>query len=188
VQLSANARQQLRRNLRAAQRLGELRCEAADSVATALDWFDALKALHVASWEERGRPHSFRYPFAEAFHKALIARGVPEGSVVMLRISAGTILLGYLYNFRRAGTAYAYQSGFDYRHEELRPGYISHVLAMAMSAGEGANRYDFMAGDNQLKRSLATARYAMYSHRFGKTTPGLRLEDAARSVRDRLSL
>ncbi len=187
-QLSTNTRQQLRRSLRACGALGELRCEAAESVETALGWFDALKRLHVVSWEARGRPHAFRHSFAEAFHKALIAQGVPEGSVQVLRISAGTTVLGYLYNFRHTRTVSAYQSGFDYRLEKLRPGYVSHLLAMVMNAEKGANRYDFLAGDNQLKRSLGPGRYAISSHRLAKPRLGLRIGSTAKSLRKRLGL
>jgi CelD/BcsL family acetyltransferase involved in cellulose biosynthesis len=183
---SANTRQQLRRSLRACEAMGALRCEVADSVETALAWFDAMKALHVASWEERGKPHAFRYPFVEIFHRALIARGVLDGSIRMLRISAGVASLAYLYNFRRGETVCAYQSGFDYGREELRPGYVSHLLAMAMSVAEGATRYDFLAGDNQLKQSLGSNRYAMRSHRFAMPVLALRVEHGARQVWHRL--
>jgi CelD/BcsL family acetyltransferase involved in cellulose biosynthesis len=180
--LSANTRQQMRRSLRACEALGALRCESSESVGTALAWFGALKAFHMASWARRGKPHGFRYPFAEQFHRALIGRGVPDGSVQLLRISAGTTALGYLYNFRRGGTVLAYQSGFDDALGALRPGYVSHVLALAASAAGGAARYDFLAGENQLKHSLGSERYALFSHRIAKPRLGLRLEAIARST------
>ena len=43
--LSGNSRQQLRRNLRAWEQAGPLRCERADTAETALLWFEALKQL-----------------------------------------------------------------------------------------------------------------------------------------------
>jgi CelD/BcsL family acetyltransferase involved in cellulose biosynthesis len=180
--LSANARQQLRRNLRDCAGLGELRCESAPTVERALGWFDALKALHIASWSRRGKSHAFRFPFFETFHRALIAAGVPHGSVQMLRISAGSRPLGYLYNFRRGDRVFAYQSGFDDSLHNLRPGYVCHALAMAASGGEGARTYDFLAGDNRLKRSLGRDRYAMNSICIGKLRPALELESAVRSL------
>lgn len=186
TRVSANTRQQLRRSLRCCEALGRLRCELAPTVDAALAWFAALKALHVETWQARGQAHAFRYPFWETFHRALIARGIPDGSVQLLRISAGGTPLGYLYNFQRGGTVYAYQSGFDYGRAELKPGYISHLLAMAKSAQDGATCYDFLAGDNRLKRSLASDRYAIVTHRFTKRTTALRIEAAARALHERL--
>jgi CelD/BcsL family acetyltransferase involved in cellulose biosynthesis len=59
---------------------------------------------------------------------------------------------------------------------------------MAVCAGDGATRYDFLAGDNQLKRSLGREHYALYSHRFAKPTLGLRIEAGFRSARNRFGL
>lgn len=174
--LSSNARQQLRRSLRDCEALGELGFETAGSVEEALDWFDRLKALHIDSWTKRGKPHAFRYPFFEAFHRALIRSGAAEGSVQLHRISVGPNLLGYLYNFRRNGVVSAYQSGFNRSMNHLRPGYVSHALAMAASTREGARTYDFLAGDNRLKSSLGEEHYDMRAHRFGRPTAALRIE------------
>jgi len=72
--LSANARQQLRRTFRYFERFGPLRLSAAATVGEALAFFTAMKALHCASWERRGRPHSFTGEFFEPFHRLLIER------------------------------------------------------------------------------------------------------------------
>lgn len=178
--LSSNARRQLRRSLRQCEALGELRCEVAGSVEEGLNWFGELKTLHIESWTRRGRPHAFRYPFFEMFHRALIEKGVPEGSVSLLRLSAGKHILGYLHNFRWGGCVFAYQSGFSASMSGLRPGYVSHVLAMRASADAGAQIYDFLAGDNRLKRSFASETYQMRALRFDKPERALRLESAVR--------
>jgi CelD/BcsL family acetyltransferase involved in cellulose biosynthesis len=59
---------------------------------------------------------------------------------------------------------------------------------MVASAAAGATRYDFLAGDNQLKRSLGRERYALYSHRFANPKLGLRVEAGFRSARKRFGL
>ncbi len=183
AQLSRNARQQLRRNLRDIAQLGELRFEAAESTAAALVWFDRLKALHTSSWTRRGKPHAFRYPFFESFHRALIGAGQPEGTVELLRLSAGDRPVGYLYNFHQQDRTYAYQSGFDDAFANLRPGYVAHALAMARAAARGATRYDFLAGDNRLKRTLGRHAYTMRWHRFGRPKPGLTVEWAVKALK-----
>ena len=110
--LSANARQQLRRALRNFERHGPLHLSAATTPAEALQFFGALKALHCASWERRGKPHAFTGPFFEPFHRRLIESCFDEGGLQLLRASAGDRVIGYLYNFRLGSRIYAYQSGF----------------------------------------------------------------------------
>ncbi|HEX4081206.1 MAG TPA: GNAT family N-acetyltransferase [Rhizomicrobium sp.] len=188
ARLSANSRQQLRRNFRDCEALGPLRIEVATSVVEALAWFTELKALHVASWTRRGRRHAFHFPFFEIFHRALIDADTPEGRVRMRRISAGAHVLGYLYDFRRQGHVCAYQSGFGGVFADLRPGYVSHLLAMEQDAREGMQTYDFLGGENRLKTSLKTERYDLCSYRFARPGPGLFLESAARATRKRFGV
>ena len=69
--LSANARQQLRRALRYFERFGPLRLARRQRVAEALAFFDAMKALHCASWERRGRA---------AFLYRRVLRAVPSAA------------------------------------------------------------------------------------------------------------
>lgn len=183
---SGNTRQQLRRNLRGWAELGPPSIEIAPSVESALAWFDEMKMLHIRYWTGKGRQHAFHYPFFETFHRALIAVGVLDGGVRMRRISAGSNVLGYLYDYHWRGTTYAYQSGFDDARPDLRPGYVSHLLAMEQDGRQGARSYDFLGGDNQLKRSLGKERYLLTSHRLGKAIPRLCLEAAVKSLRDRL--
>jgi CelD/BcsL family acetyltransferase involved in cellulose biosynthesis len=128
-------------------------------VETALSYFDELKVFHINSWGRRGKPHAFRYPFFERFHRELIKIGVPKGEIQLLKISAGTRAIGYLYNFRRCKKIYAYQSGFEFSTPHLRPGYVSHALAMRSNAERGEQIYDFLGGDNPLKRSFADDHY-----------------------------
>jgi hypothetical protein len=125
---------------------------------------------------------SFRYPFFETFHLALIERAFSGRSVQLLRISAGDHALAHLYSFRRGDRISAYQSGLDDSKRGLRPGYVSQLLAMALSAGEGATRHEFLAGDNQLKRSLGAGALRLYSHRFQAPSLGLRIEAGFRSA------
>jgi CelD/BcsL family acetyltransferase involved in cellulose biosynthesis len=176
----------LRRNLRDCEALGPLRIEAATSAGEALAWLAELKALHVASWTRRGRRHAFHHPFFEAFHRALIETGAADGSVQLRRVSAGGAVLGYLYDFRRNGHIYAYQSGFDDSRADLRPGYVAHLLAIEQCARNGDRIYDFLGGDNRLKRSFADLTYRLATHRFGLPIAGLKIEAAARHAISRL--
>ena len=154
--LSANARQQLRRAMRHFERSGPLRLVEAAASAQALAFFAALKALHCASWERRGRRHAFAEPFFEQFHRLLIERSFAAGAAQLLEIRAGERIIGYLYNLRLGDRVHAYQSGFDDADRRERPGVVSHALAIRHAYRSGARIYDFMAGRNRLKESFAT--------------------------------
>ncbi|HKO08641.1 MAG TPA: GNAT family N-acetyltransferase [Alphaproteobacteria bacterium] len=182
--LSANSRQQLRRAMRAFKAHGPLAIEEARTPETALRFFDGLKALHVRSWTRRARPHAFANPFFERFHRALIGHGASQADVQLLRVTAGTFLIGFLYNFRRGGCVYAYQSGLEDSDARLRPGYVAHALAIEHNYAAGEKVYDFMAGANRLKQSFATERYMMEWHVFQRSLLRFQAEELARGARD----
>ncbi len=157
--LSANARQQVRRSDRRYAALGRIAVRRADTLAEALAFLDALAALHQASWTARGQPGAFANPIFRRFHRELLARAVPRGEADLLRIAAGDAVIGFLYNFRHRGRVLAYQSGFDYpgapRH--AKPGLTCHHAAIELARRDGLRAYDFLAGGDRYKTSLANA-------------------------------
>ncbi|HEY1614614.1 MAG TPA: GNAT family N-acetyltransferase [Rhizomicrobium sp.] len=184
--LSSNSRQQLRRSIRACEGLGMLRIEAARSTDQALFWFGELKMLHVRHWTNQRKSHAFENAFFEYFHVALIEAGIATGRVNVRKISAGLQVLGYLYDFMSDGRISAYQSGFNDDWRKLRPGYVAHALAMEQVAAAGCHEYDFLAGDNRLKRSFASRTYELGWHCFRRPSALVWLESAAiRAIRQR---
>jgi CelD/BcsL family acetyltransferase involved in cellulose biosynthesis len=181
--LSANARQQLRRSFRQFERSGPLQLSQARTAAEALDFFSGLKTLHCASWGRRGKPHAFTGAFFEPFHRLLIERTLGEGGVQLLRAAAGERVIGYLYNFRMGGRIYAYQSGFAEAGRGERPGIVTHALAIRHALREGADVYDFMAGRNRLKESLANRCEPMLWQVFQQPRLAFRLEHLGRRVK-----
>ena len=157
--LSANTRQQLRRSGRAYAAIGPPGLRRAATLDEALDFLDALAALHQAAWAARGQPGAFARPGFMRFHRELLARAMPRGEADLLRVTAGDHVVGYLYNFRHRGRVLAYQSGFAYagapRHG--KPGLTCHHAAIAQARRDGMTRYDFLAGGDRYKTSLANA-------------------------------
>jgi CelD/BcsL family acetyltransferase involved in cellulose biosynthesis len=180
--LSRNSRQQLRRSMRAYERKGPLSIEFARDTQTALTFFAQMRALHIRSWTRRENRHAFSNPFFETFHRALVRSGVANGTVDLLRVSAGDQAIGYLYNFRHNGTVSSYQSGFDDVDRQFRPGYVCHALAIAHYAAAGMSSYDFLGGTNQLKESFGPQRYELCRYRLHKKTPVFRADILARRV------
>jgi CelD/BcsL family acetyltransferase involved in cellulose biosynthesis len=142
-----------------------------------------MKVLHCASWERRGKPHSFTGEFFEPFHQLLIERSFAQGGTQLLRAFAGDRVIGYLYNFRLGNRIYAYQSGFDDADRRERPGIVTHALAIRHAFRSGARVYDFMAGRNRLKESFATRCEPMFWQVIQQPRLAFRLEHLARRVK-----
>ena len=184
--LSSNARQQLRRAVRYFERLGRLELKQATTLAEAHAFFAALKELHSASWEMRGKPHSFTGAFFEPFHRLLIDRSFSGGAIELLQATAGARVIGYLYNFRLDDHVYAYQSGFAYGDQSARPGAVTHALAVRNAYRSGAAVYDFLAGHNRLKAGFSTRCEPMFWQIIQQPRLAFRLEHLARRVKHRV--
>jgi CelD/BcsL family acetyltransferase involved in cellulose biosynthesis len=178
--LSRNSRQQLRRSMRDYERDAPLAIDVARDPGTAFEYFAQMKDLHVRSWTRRGRRHAFASPFFETFHRALIKAGIEEGVVDLMRVTCGSRVLGYLYNFRRNGKVFSYQSGFDDAELTMRPGYVCHAIAISYYAAAGMSHYDFLAEANRLKQSFGTESYELSWSRVRRSTPKFRAEALVR--------
>lgn len=154
--LGDNTRSALRRSLRLYGRTGAPVLRRAASVEEALSHYEALKRLHTERWEARGKPGAFASPRIDAFHRRLIARGTGSGAVQLCRIAAGSTEIGYLYNVAWGNWIHNYQSGFHYTADNrLKPGMVSHYLAIEAALAEGKAAYDLMAGETPYKPRLA---------------------------------
>ena len=182
--LSANTRRQVRRAMAMyEEHYGPLRLDVAGDVAEALAFFHAAGELHQARWEPRGKPGAFAYPFYVRFHERLITEGLPEGVVELVRVCAGEVPIGYLYNFLYRGRVYYYFSGFRYEADNrLKPGLVSHTLCIERHLARGMDVYDFMAGDNRYKTSLGQPGPKMIAVAIERPTALLQLESRLRHI------
>jgi CelD/BcsL family acetyltransferase involved in cellulose biosynthesis len=160
--LSGNSRYQIRRSMREYEKSGPLSITAAESVPQAFDFFERLIELHQAYWNARGKAGAFATEFARRFHESLIRTQLEPGHVQLLRIAAGDEPIGYLYNFAHRGAIASYQSGFRYSDDaKLKPGLVSHALAIQSALASGAHSYDLLMGRQQYKEMLSTRRGEM---------------------------
>jgi hypothetical protein len=182
--LSRNSRYQIRRALRLYEARGPVTAVAARDAAEAQRFLIELKALHQAYWTARGRPGAFANGYFETFHLALIHARFAHGEIELLRIDVAGQPIGYLYNFVHDGHVYSYQSGFRYEADPaLKPGLVSHYLAIEGHLAAGAAVYDFMAGANQYKRSLGTDRTTMLWASARRDRMRFRIEDRLRAAK-----
>ena len=188
---SANTRQQIRRSNRFYSALGRMTVDRPDSAAAAHAMLDTMACLHQASWQARGKPGAFANPFFARFHHTLIDTAFPRGEIDLVAIAAGGATIGILYNLRDRHGLRAYQSGFDYpaAGQAGKPGLTCHHIAIQQGLSQDVAVYDFLAGDDRYKRSLASGSVAQYWAEAGPAlSPGLlarRLKDMLRGWRHR---
>jgi CelD/BcsL family acetyltransferase involved in cellulose biosynthesis len=185
--LSSNTRYQIRRALKLYGERGPVALTAAKTRDEFAQYFDSLRNLHQKYWIARGDRGAFGYKFLNDFHEEIALTRGPLGEVELLRIAAGDFEIGYLYNFTYRGLVGAYLSGFAYEDDsKLKPGLVSHYLAIEHHLKGNAGIYDLLAGDMQYKRSLATSTPPMYWADLQRPRLKLRLEDMLRAVKNRL--
>nr|WP_255703405.1 GNAT family N-acetyltransferase [Lysobacter sp. GX 14042] len=163
--LGRKVRGSMRQTVRDYARFGPLQAEVAADVPTALAWFDALQDLHTRYWHSRGQPGCFASPFFGRFHRDLIAHGTGAGFTRLTRVCAGDEVVGYLYNLGWRDNIYFYNSGLRYGLLEKRdrPGIATLYAAIGQAAAEGRAEFDFLAGDQEYKRRLATDARTLHS-------------------------
>lgn len=186
--LGKNTRYSIRRSLRAYEKRGVLHLVEAASVAQAREFLDRLRYFHQHYWQQKGMPGSFANSFFSDFHARLVEGGVDEGAIQMLRLTAGSHEIGYLYNFVHRGRVYNYQSGFDYDLVGAygRPGLVCHALAVEHNVRKGHMLYDFMAGNSDYKKNLGTGSEVMAWDVIQHARLKFRIEDTLRNIKHRL--
>ena len=176
--LGSPTRSSIRRSLRLYEGLGPMVLTAAATVDQGLAFLARLKHFHQLAWQARGRPGAFANPLFEDFHQRLVRSGLPTGQVQLLRLTAGSDEVGYLYNFVHGGQMLAYQSGFHFGLTERNhhPGLVTHALAVQQALEAGLDGYDFLAGEARYKQQLANQTYPMTTFTLQRPSLGWRLE------------
>lgn len=157
-QLTRNTRSQIRRTERIYRDTsGPVSMTSAPSLEAAQKYFRELIEMHNARWTKKGLTGSFSNGPAIKFHEKLICQLWPLGAVDLICVKAGESTIGVLYNFIAHNKVFFFQSGFVYQADnKMKPGLLTHCLAIENYKGCGMQEYDFLAGDSQYKRSFST--------------------------------
>ena len=154
--LSRNTREQLRRSRRSLEARAPIELRPALTPERCREAFENLASLHTASWNARGKPGVFGSRLFRDFHERLIRRLLPSGRVSLLEIASGDLKLAVLYSFVYAGASLFYQSGLRLEADKrVKIGLVAHAGAIEHCRAAGLARYDFLAGGDQYKKSLA---------------------------------
>ena len=159
--LSANSRQQMRRTQRAiTSTFGHITLTEAKH-SEQRDYFSALSPLHILKWGGTDEGSGFQNPYFVAHHTHLISQSPDR--VALIKVTAGSTLLGYAYYLKDERNIYFYCAGVneEIATNKVKPGHVLHFLAMAHFAAQGYEAYDFMAGDFRYKKSLSNEGYTM---------------------------
>lgn len=177
--LSSNTRYQIRRAVRECEKHGDLEFSIAKSSEEALSYLSRLSEWHHKYWHSKGLNGCFSNPFLLNFHQSLIRDRFDHGEIQLVRIRLNDIELGYLYNLIKDGCVYFYQSGFNYEAgKKVRPGLIAHYKAIEYNLEQGMSIYNFLASDDQYKRSLSTNKHQLLWVSLQKNELKFRLENA----------
>ncbi len=187
--LSSNRRTQIRKSLRQLNELGEIGVIEAGTENEALHMLDRLAQLHQKEWTTRGELGAFSSGYFVNFHRELIRRMFSDGEVQLLEIRAGEHTVGLLYCFVHEGEVLFYQSGFNYEKlKKLRPGIVSHYLAIEHNLKLGNRKYNFLGGEAQYKSSLATGHDTLYWVVASRKNMKSRIELFLRNAKRRISM
>ncbi len=153
--LSKNSRAQIRYTRRQYEQHSAISFQVAEDVEQALAFFDALKLLHVARWQEKGEGHAFRDKW-EKFHRNLIQQRFTSGEIQMVKLANEQQDIAYLYNYVWNKRVYVLQMGFNYSaNKRIKPGYLAHAMAVVYNRDNAMQLYDFMHGFSRYKSSLS---------------------------------
>ncbi len=155
--LGKTSRKHLRQNIRRYSALGDLRLEPARNLTEALAMLEELGDLSQKRWASRGRFGIFTSERFRAFHRILIEKSFPRGTVQLLRVSAGGQTVGLVYNLIHRGRVYFYQCGYHYGPDKrLSPGTVTLSQAIQYCLEQGYADYDFLSGQSSYKQWLST--------------------------------
>lgn len=137
---------------------GDIRVRVATTKAEAAADFDAMVYMHEAHWWTiKGGSTAFGDPRLLAFHLGLIDEGFEQGAVQLVTVTAGSKVVGRLYNLVHRGVVYYYQAGIDYECAEGKgsPGLLLLQRGIELALAAGMRRFELLAGDHRYKRELA---------------------------------
>jgi CelD/BcsL family acetyltransferase involved in cellulose biosynthesis len=154
--LSRNSRQYANKVIRASKQVGLNISEVTLSKEKHKAFLELTK-LHTGRWQSKGETGAFASKLVLEFHKFIILNTSCNVNFFCITDKNGDVK-GIIYCLTHKEKLFLYQSGLDLSPiESLKsPGMASYLL-LFQETSEYFKEYDFMAGQTQLKKSLATS-------------------------------
>ncbi|MFO0679305.1 MAG: GNAT family N-acetyltransferase [Polyangiaceae bacterium] len=160
----------------------------AEDAASLSEGWRILTSLHGERWSERGSKGVFASSRFSKFHEEVMAHLLAgtDGRLDLMWLTVKGEPIAAVYNVVHAGKTYFYQSGRKLDLPKgIRAGIVLHALAIRRAIAEGQREYDFLNGEAQYKRQLATAVRDLVTIRASASTLRARAVAAATNLAER---
>jgi CelD/BcsL family acetyltransferase involved in cellulose biosynthesis len=158
------------------------------------DGMRVLARLHEARWRVAGHRGAFASQAFRAFHEAVLPELLARGALDLTWLAVDEEPVAVSYSLIWNNRVQFYQGGRTTEVPKgIRPGIVLHAHSIRNAIEAGRAEYDFLAGDGQYKRQLASAERTLLTIRA--VNPGSREQarrrieqglDVVRGVRDYL--
>jgi len=147
--LDKKGRHEIRRKLRRAEAVGELRLTDSTDPLSELDVFIDL---HQRKWGEKGLfPATPGGNASRRFFRRLFEEQGPNGAVRLAFLTVGERRIAAGIHFRTPDGYLYYNAGVDPDARDLSPGVVMVASYIERSIAEGCRRLDFLRGDEPYK-------------------------------------
>lgn len=148
--LGASHRANVRRRLRALERLGA-RFEQITDHGERQRMLDLLAEFHSKRYEARGGSTAFGLPAVRAFHEDATRLALDCGWLRMYALRIGESVAAVMYGFSYRGRFYFYQHGHDAGQAAQSVGLALMALTIRAAIDEGAAEFDMLWGTESYK-------------------------------------
>jgi CelD/BcsL family acetyltransferase involved in cellulose biosynthesis len=148
--LGAAHRHNVRRRLRQAEQLGEVRLETA-SMQDSTSFLQQFFSAHVKQWDGTDFSNQFTSEVQRRFFERLVSTGVASGKVELSRLTVCGSVWHWLVGLLHRGVLYWYKPTYVREYSSRSPGlvHLAHLVQKAPS--RGIARIDLGYGDEHYK-------------------------------------
>jgi CelD/BcsL family acetyltransferase involved in cellulose biosynthesis len=146
------------------ERAGTLACETADARQVP-EFLTALERLHAQRWAQRGEPGVLRDEGVRAMHRDAAPQLQAAGLLRLHALRLGGRIVAVLYCLAHARRVQYYIGGFDPAHAGVAPGTLLVAHAIEQARAEGAERFDFLRGQEPYKYRWGAVDQPMFALR-----------------------
>ena len=153
--ISKNTRNQIKRSNKKIEDLyGPLTIRKGVTFQEKIEIFEKLATMHRIQWGHTREGSGFNNSYFTQHHMTLLEE---SDFFELVEVKGGETVLGCAINFLFDKTVYFYCSGINHQisTKHIKPGYSMHSILMEFYRKQGFERYDFMGGDAQYKKSLS---------------------------------
>jgi CelD/BcsL family acetyltransferase involved in cellulose biosynthesis len=149
--LSANARKDIRRQLRLFEESKDVRHSIVKNKNEVRPAREKLFHLHTKRWTSLGEEGVFQRERFNQFHQKISEVFFGKGWLLLSSLSTTHRNIAIHYDYQFSNKIYAYQSGFDPEWENFSAGTVSLALIIRQAISRGIKEFDFLRGDAPYK-------------------------------------